>query len=104
MRSLSAAILLLSLLFLVAKFGDARKDPIAADYWKSMMRGSPIPRAIEEVLVHDQDGETSVSKQKEKKLWDPSQTNMAHFRRDFETTHNVLIYHSHNNMGHGTTP
>ncbi|KAH7851446.1 hypothetical protein Vadar_011681 [Vaccinium darrowii] len=97
MRSLSAAaILLLSLLFLVAKFGDARKDPIAADYWKSMMKGKPMPKAIEEVLVHDHDGETSVSKQKEKKMLDPSQINMAHFKMDFETTRNELIYHSLN--------
>ncbi|XP_058215911.1 uncharacterized protein LOC131326985 [Rhododendron vialii] len=110
MRSLSSAVFffLLSLLFLVAKSGDARKDPAAAaaDYWKSMMKGEPMPAAIEEILVHDDHGaEISASKQKDekkekkkKKRWDPSKISVAHFKRDFDTTPNMIIYHSH--MGH----
>ncbi|KAI8554286.1 hypothetical protein RHMOL_Rhmol05G0086600 [Rhododendron molle] len=115
MRSLSSAVffLLLSLLFLVAKSGDARKDPAtapadylknpaAADYWKSMMKGEPMPRAIEEILVHDHGAEISVSKQKDeekkKKRWGPSKISMAHLKRDFDTTPNMIIYHSH--LGH----
>lgn len=89
----------------VAKSGDARKDPApaaAADYWKSMMKGEPMPGAIEEILVHDHGAEISASKQKdekkEKKRWDPSKISMAHFKRDFDTTPNMIIYHSH--MGH----
>ncbi|KAE9448572.1 hypothetical protein C3L33_19515, partial [Rhododendron williamsianum] len=94
---------------------DARKDPAAApadylknpaaeaaaDYWKSMMKGEPMPAAIEEILVHDHGAEISVSKQKkEKKRWDPSKISMAHFKRDFDTAPNMIIYHSHSHMGH----
>ncbi|KAH7852011.1 hypothetical protein Vadar_019466 [Vaccinium darrowii] len=101
MRSPSAAIFLLALLLLVTNFGNARKDP-AANYWKRVMKGEPMPKAIEEVLVHDHGAE--ISESKEKKRWDPSQINMAHFMRDFDTSPNVIIYHSHNNMGRQTTP
>lgn len=89
------------------KSGDARKDPAeAADkYWKSMMKGEPMPTAIAEILVHDHGAyQIYVSKQKdekEKKRWDPSKISMAHFKRDFDTTPNALIYHSH--MGHDQT-
>lgn len=85
----------------VAKFSDARKD-LAAVYWNSVMEGEPMPIAIEGVLVHDHDAEISVSKQEEKKMWDPSKINMAHFKKDFDTSPNVIIYHSHNNMGRET--
>ncbi|THG13547.1 hypothetical protein TEA_023904 [Camellia sinensis var. sinensis] len=58
---------------------NARNDQ--ADYWKSMMKGKPIPKAIEE-LVH---GDSSSSET----------INMEHFNKAFDTRPNHILYHSH---------
>ncbi|KAL7206676.1 hypothetical protein ACSBR2_019401 [Camellia fascicularis] len=74
-----SAFFLLSLLFLFVNFSDARNDP--EDYWKSTLKGEPMPKAIEE-LVH---GDSSSSET----------INMEHFNKAFDTRPNHILYHSH---------
>ncbi|PSS26054.1 Ankyrin repeat domain-containing protein [Actinidia chinensis var. chinensis] len=75
MRSLSPYFFLLFLLVLFVNLSDGRKDP--EDYWKKVMKGEPMPKAIEE-LVHG--GQEPLS---------------GHFKRDFDTKRNQIIYHGH---------
>ncbi|KAL0454184.1 UNVERIFIED_CONTAM: hypothetical protein Slati_0757600 [Sesamum latifolium] len=56
----------------------ARNDPGA--YWKSAVDGDQMPKAITDLLVHDQ---TDLN------------TKTDGFVRDFDTKANVIIYHSH---------
>ncbi|KAL7246720.1 hypothetical protein ACSBR2_001765 [Camellia fascicularis] len=105
MRSPSAFFLLF-LLFLFLNLSNARKDP--EDYWKKVMKGEPMPKAIEE-LVH---GNPMASEKK----WEASSheaINVAHFKKDFDTRPIAIIYHRHDetkkvkplvkdlNSGHG---
>ncbi|KAH7834493.1 hypothetical protein Vadar_016618 [Vaccinium darrowii] len=90
MRALSA-FFLLSLLFLFSSSCDARKDP--ADYWKSIMKGEPMPEKIQRLVFHQDP--SSLSKEKIKKWCSSSAIiNMEHFRKDFDTSPNLIIYHS----------
>uniref|UniRef100_A0A5B7CBJ7 Putative Organ specific protein n=1 Tax=Davidia involucrata TaxID=16924 RepID=A0A5B7CBJ7_DAVIN len=91
MRSISTFFVLFSIL-LFANLMDARKDP--KDYWKSIMKGEPMPKAIED-LVHLDPPASDLSNEK-KELHTPSETiNMNRFIKDFDTRPNVIIYHSH---------
>ncbi|KAI8532964.1 hypothetical protein RHMOL_Rhmol11G0259000 [Rhododendron molle] len=91
MRALSA-FFLLSLFFLFSSFCDARKDP--TEYWNSIMKGEPMPESIQQLVLHQDP--SSLSKEKIKK-WHSSSgsVNMDHFRTDFDTRPNAIIYHSH---------
>ncbi|XP_024959777.1 uncharacterized protein LOC112500511 [Cynara cardunculus var. scolymus] len=57
---------------------DARKGP--EEYWRSIMKDEPMPKAIQDVLSED-------STDKE--------NNRDRFTRDFDTKPNLIIYHSH---------
>ncbi|KAK1431170.1 hypothetical protein QVD17_14454 [Tagetes erecta] len=87
MRSLFLILFLFSLL-LLASVNDARKDP--EEYWRSVMKDEPMPKALEDVLIRD-----------------PSTSNMKdRFTRNFDTKPNLIIYHSHvmyNQKGHELT-
>ncbi|CAL5378585.1 unnamed protein product [Camellia sinensis] len=74
-----SAFFLLSLLFLFVNFSNARNDP--ADYWTSMMKGEPIPKAIEELVYGDSSSSETI--------------NMEHFNKAFDTRPNHILYHSH---------
>ncbi|KAI7980217.1 hypothetical protein LOK49_Contig180G00020 [Camellia lanceoleosa] len=74
-----SAFFLLSLLFLFVNFSNARNDP--ADYWKSMMKGKPIPKAIEEVVHGDSSSSETI--------------NMEHFNKAFDSRPNHILYHGH---------
>ncbi|KAH7835790.1 hypothetical protein Vadar_029895 [Vaccinium darrowii] len=70
---------------------DARKDP--ADYWKSIMKGDPMPEKIQQ-LVFLQDP-SSLSEEKIKKCCSSSDSiNTDHFRKDLDTSPNLISYHS----------
>ncbi|KAF7126782.1 hypothetical protein RHSIM_Rhsim11G0174800 [Rhododendron simsii] len=75
-----------------SSFCDARKDP--TDYWNSIMKGEPMPESIQQLVLHLDP--SSPSKEKIKK-WHSSSgsVNMDHFRKDFNTRPNAIIYHSH---------
>ncbi|KAL8195329.1 hypothetical protein R6Q57_025732 [Mikania cordata] len=80
MRSLSTIVLLFSLL-LVASFSDARKGP--EDYWRSVMKNEPMPKALQDVLIRDSVASTDKVNKKDR------------FTRNFDTKPNLIIYHSH---------
>ncbi|THF97476.1 hypothetical protein TEA_029162 [Camellia sinensis var. sinensis] len=85
---------------------NARKDP--EDYWKKVMKGEPMPKAIEE-LVHG----NSVASEKKWEASSHEAINVAHFKKDFDTRPIAIIYHRHDetkkakplvkdlNLGHG---
>ncbi|KAL0348402.1 UNVERIFIED_CONTAM: hypothetical protein Sangu_1068000 [Sesamum angustifolium] len=75
----SLFVLLLSLLLFACVATDARKDPGA--YWNSVMNGDQMPKAIGDLLIHDQ---TDLNTKPDDR-----------FVRDFDTKANVIIYHSH---------
>ncbi|KVI01976.1 Organ specific protein [Cynara cardunculus var. scolymus] len=77
MKSLSTFVFLFSLV-LLARMNDARKGP--EEYWRSIMKDEPMPKAIQDVLSED-------STDKE--------NNRDRFTRDFDTKPNLIIYHSH---------
>ncbi|CAK9142584.1 unnamed protein product [Ilex paraguariensis] len=83
MRSFPAFILLLSL-FLFANLSNARKEP--GEYWNSIMNGEPMPKAIKDLLLHQDPASQSTT----------SETmNLKPFIRDFDSRPSVIIYHTH---------
>ncbi|KAI3497322.1 hypothetical protein L1887_39848 [Cichorium endivia] len=88
MKSLSTSLFFFSLI-LLASLHDAREGP--KEYWRSVMKDEPMPKAIQDVLMEDPNG----SNDKENKK--------ARFTRNFDTKANLIIYHSHviyNQKGH----
>nr|XP_009800566.1 PREDICTED: uncharacterized protein LOC104246454 [Nicotiana sylvestris] len=75
MRSLSIFFLLFSLTW----FGYARSDP--EEYWKSVMNGDPMPKALTD-LLHNQYQDFPVERNKDR------------FLRDFDLKPNIIIYHN----------
>ncbi|KAL6560785.1 hypothetical protein OROGR_004344 [Orobanche gracilis] len=75
---MNLAVLSLLSLALSAYVIDASKDP--GEYWKSVMNGEKMPKAITDLL-----GQNSAS--------DFSNTNK--FTTNFDTKPNLIIYHSH---------
>ncbi|XAR72823.1 hypothetical protein NMG60_11019593 [Bertholletia excelsa] len=71
MRLPISAFFLLSLLFSICSPSEARKDP--EEYWRSMMNGQPMPKAIGDLTINDRD---------------------HHFMRDFDTGTTHIIYRS----------
>ncbi|KAK6120918.1 hypothetical protein DH2020_023825 [Rehmannia glutinosa] len=76
MKTFSALFLLSLALF--AYVTDARKDP--SDYWKDVMNGENMPKAITDLFHQNFDSD--------------SNTKMDRFIRDFDTKPNAIIYHS----------
>ncbi|CAA2998968.1 Hypothetical predicted protein [Olea europaea subsp. europaea] len=70
MNTRTSSVFFLLSLVLISSVIDARKDP--GEYWKSIMNGEPMPKAITDRI---QDSN--------------------HFMRNFDTKANVIIYHSH---------
>ncbi|PIN22123.1 hypothetical protein CDL12_05169 [Handroanthus impetiginosus] len=81
MRAFSTFFLLSLMLFVYVC--DARKDP--GDYWKSIMNGEPMPKAITD-LIHRYNLESD------------SNMKMDYFIKNFNTKANVIIYHSHHKV------
>ncbi|KAA8545957.1 hypothetical protein F0562_020592 [Nyssa sinensis] len=77
MGSISIFFVLFSLL-LFANLMDARKNP--EDYWKRVMKGEPMPKAIQDLVNQDP---ASLSNEKKE------------FKKDFDTRASAIIYHSH---------
>ncbi|KAL7002710.1 hypothetical protein U1Q18_003869 [Sarracenia purpurea var. burkii] len=94
MGSLPSSLLVL-FLFLFGNLSEARRDP--EEYWKRMMKGEPLPKAIRELVHGDPELAFMADEGKmEKKKWDPSSEiaiNMAQFKKDFDTKPNLIIYH-----------
>lgn len=67
---------------------DARKDP--GEYWKSIMNGEPMPKAITDYFYQDPASQSNKEKEKHSDT-----INMDHFIKDFGTNPNLIIYHSH---------
>ncbi|KAK4424150.1 hypothetical protein Salat_1608400 [Sesamum alatum] len=78
----SALFLLLSLLLFACVATDARKDP--GEYWKIVMNGDPMPKAIADIL-HVQSSSAT----------DLMNMETDRFIKNFNTKANVIIYHSH---------
>ncbi|KAL7584883.1 BURP domain-containing protein 17 [Lactuca sativa] len=77
MRSLSTGLFFFSLI-LLASLHDAREGP--KEYWRSVMKDEPMPKAIQDVLIQDSAR---------------SNNNKDRFTRNFDTKPNLIIYHSH---------
>ncbi|KAL2231610.1 UNVERIFIED_CONTAM: hypothetical protein Sindi_1755400 [Sesamum indicum] len=67
---------------------DARKEPGA--YWKSVMNGDEMPKAITDLLHHDHQSSSATD----------LNTERDRFIRNFDTKANVIIYHSHDDHHH----
>lgn len=59
----------------------ARNSP--EDYWKKIMKDQPIPEAIGGIIDQEM-----ANPSEKKPFW-------SHFKRDFDVTSNVIIYHPH---------
>ncbi|KAL6963879.1 hypothetical protein U1Q18_034886 [Sarracenia purpurea var. burkii] len=57
---------------------DARRDP--AEYWRSTMKGEPMPEAIEQLFVDRDPSSEAISAE-------------YRFSKDFDTVPNAIIYH-----------
>lgn len=75
-------------LFQFAYVADARNGP--GDYWKSVMNGETMPKAITD-LVHQNPASDSDKK-------------TDRFIRNFDTKANVIIYHSHDHIHNSEKP
>ncbi|XP_057550641.1 organ-specific protein P4-like isoform X2 [Amaranthus tricolor] len=64
----------------------ARKGP--EEYWKEIMKDQPLPEALNGII--------------EPKRLNPSEKTSfwSHFKRDFDVTSNVIIYHPHQQNNH----
>ncbi|KAI3804962.1 hypothetical protein L1987_26882 [Smallanthus sonchifolius] len=80
MRSLFTILCLFSVL-LLASVNDARKGP--EEYWQSVMKDEPMPKALQDVLIHDQSDSGDKENKKDR------------FTRNFDTKANLIIYRSH---------
>ncbi|XVE94059.1 hypothetical protein REPUB_Repub01dG0247700 [Reevesia pubescens] len=69
-------------LLLFANLNHARKEP--GEYWKSVMKDQPMPEAIKGLLHQDPAS-----------ALDSDLKKMKHFVNDFDSRHNLIIYHSH---------
>ncbi|RVX12319.1 hypothetical protein CK203_010690 [Vitis vinifera] len=69
------------LLLLFSGLIDGRKD--MGDYWKSIMKGQPMPEAIKGFIHQDPASFSSKARK------------MDHFVRDFDARPNSIIYHGH---------
>ena len=82
MKSLFAFILLFSLLLSV-NLSYGRKQP-AGDYWKSVMKEQPMPKALSDLFPQESaasDLSAGASK-------------MDHFVKDFDVKPTAILYHS----------
>ncbi|XP_076922737.1 organ-specific protein P4-like [Bidens hawaiensis] len=79
MRSLFAVVFLFSLL-LLASVNDARTGP--EEYWRSVMKDEPMPKALQDVLIQDPSNGDKENKK-------------DRFIRNFDTKPNLIIYRSH---------
>ncbi|KAH1122810.1 hypothetical protein J1N35_005970 [Gossypium stocksii] len=61
---------------LCGNLNHARKEP--RDYWKSVMKDQPIPKAIQGLLHQDE----------------ASAMDSENFVKDFDSRHSFIIYHS----------
>ncbi|KZV52668.1 hypothetical protein F511_07061 [Dorcoceras hygrometricum] len=75
MRALSAFFLLSILSF--AYIADARKD--GGNYWKSKMKGEPMPKAIQDLFNQNTSSEMRTTDR---------------FVRNFEAKRTFIVYHS----------
>ncbi|KAL3515186.1 hypothetical protein ACH5RR_022088 [Cinchona calisaya] len=83
-------LLLLFSLFSVVYISEAaRKGP--GDYWKSIMQDEPMPKAIKE-LLHEEYSPSD--HQQQQQILFPKALNMQRFLTNFDTSPNVIIYHS----------
>uniref|UniRef100_A0A803LDT2 Uncharacterized protein n=2 Tax=Chenopodium quinoa TaxID=63459 RepID=A0A803LDT2_CHEQI len=64
----------------------ARNSP--EDYWKKVMKDQPIPEAINGII-----DQKMANASEKNSLW-------SHFKRDFDVTSNVIIYHPHQVNNH----
>ncbi|XP_019169480.1 PREDICTED: uncharacterized protein LOC109165249 [Ipomoea nil] len=81
MKTLSPFILFAFLVSTGFFAAEARRDP--GEYWDAMMNGDPMPKAITDLLLINQDPSSSSSSPNDR------------FIRDFDTKPNLIIYHSH---------
>ncbi|KAA8536116.1 hypothetical protein F0562_028594 [Nyssa sinensis] len=80
-------------LFLFINLIDARKNP--EDYWKSMMKGEPMPKSIKDLVHLDPPSLSNIEKE-DHELHTASKTiNMNRFIKDFDIRPSVIIYHGH---------
>ncbi|KAK3022019.1 hypothetical protein RJ639_047409 [Escallonia herrerae] len=97
MRTFSACFTAFLLFSLAIQLVEARRDP--GDYWKSIMNGEPMPKAIKDFLNQDPAASQDSSKIRERQT--SSETiYMDHFVKDFDIKPNVIIYHSHMRINH----
>ncbi|XP_059651150.1 uncharacterized protein LOC132298815 [Cornus florida] len=92
MRSISAFFVLFSLL-LVLSPTDGRKE--AADYWKSIMKEEPMPKAIQDLVGGDPSSFSN-----ENTIKGHTELSESKFTKDFDTTPINILYHSHDHHDH----
>ncbi|KDP46237.1 hypothetical protein JCGZ_10077 [Jatropha curcas] len=81
MKLTTAFFLLVFLFSFVIELSYARKVP--EEYWKSIMKEQPIPKAIGDLFIEEDSGGNN------------SNYEMDHFAKDFDTKAIAVIYHSH---------
>ncbi|XP_031264164.1 uncharacterized protein LOC116122461 [Pistacia vera] len=82
MKSIFAFLIFFSLLLIGCSPSYARKEP--GEYWKSLMKEQPMPKAIKDLLHQDSEARK-----------------IDHFAKDFDVNPNVIIYHSHSEPKEG---
>ncbi|CAO2815069.1 unnamed protein product [Amaranthus hypochondriacus] len=65
---------------------SARKGP--EEYWKEIMKDQALPEAINDIIDPKR-----VNPSEKTSFW-------THFKRDFDVTSNVIIYHPHQQNNH----
>ncbi|CAA0830905.1 Unknown protein [Striga hermonthica] len=69
---------------LFAYVASARKDP-GGEYWNQVMKGEPMPKTIADLLQPNPST-------------DSTSRTRARFVRNFDTSPNLIIYHSHHHF------